>query len=150
MSRDGPKDASGSREPRRNVPLWRALFQRQDKRGLIQPGNILEAPREPTLAGVIPGSPHEIRTSMINPVDATERLEAPGAEDTAVPNAAPSSGGTSNKPKAPFWRKIFRRTNSAHPPAVSGGPEASVPPPKVTFWRKFSRCATCVSTTPFR
>jgi hypothetical protein len=146
MSRNSHKNASGSRKRRQSVPLWRALFQREDKQDLVRSRDVLEAPSGPTDPGVAAltlGSSREISTHVVNAVDATQRLQA---EDRLVPNIAPSNDQTTSKAKVSFWRRVLRRTNSSSPQDVSEGAEASddapvttAPPSKVPFWRKFTR-----------
>jgi hypothetical protein len=144
MSRCDPQNLSGRGKPRQNVPLWQALFQRQDKQDSVFSSYIQEVPSEPTNPGaavVPPSGSHEIWTNATNPVDVTKGLEA--SDNTAVPNALLSNGRTSNNSRAPFWRKVFRRAGNddlTTPPNASsklqasdGAPDIPSPSPNVTL-----------------
>ncbi|EKM82071.1 hypothetical protein AGABI1DRAFT_112213 [Agaricus bisporus var. burnettii JB137-S8] len=107
MSRDNPPDASERRKSPKKVPLWRTLFQRQDKRNLVRSPNALPAITGPEAAsGTSPNSSPELQTNVTNQVNGTEGLAASGI--TEDPDVTPSNDPV---PKIPFWRKIFRRTS---------------------------------------
>ncbi|XP_006462204.1 hypothetical protein AGABI2DRAFT_119064 [Agaricus bisporus var. bisporus H97] len=99
---DNPPDPSASerRKSRKNVPLWRILFQRQDKRDFTRSTNGLP------LAIIGPeaafGTSLELRTNVTNPVNPTEGLVASGS--TEDPDNIPTNGPS---PKISFRKRLF-------------------------------------------
>ncbi|XP_006462202.1 hypothetical protein AGABI2DRAFT_119062 [Agaricus bisporus var. bisporus H97] len=102
-----PPGASESPISRHEVPLWRALFQRQDKRDLLRSTDLLRPTTDPiTIVVTAPNGSLELQTKAINQVNFTAEKVTSGI--TASPDATPSNGSAS---KVPFWRRIFQRMN---------------------------------------
>ncbi|KAF7770708.1 hypothetical protein Agabi119p4_6682 [Agaricus bisporus var. burnettii] len=96
---DNPPNASERRKSRKNVSLWRILFQRQDKRDFIRSTNALPAIIGPEVAF---GTSPELQTNVTNPVNPTEGLVSSGTTEDHdnIPTKGPS-------PKIPFRKRLF-------------------------------------------
>ncbi|EKM82083.1 hypothetical protein AGABI1DRAFT_126432 [Agaricus bisporus var. burnettii JB137-S8] len=68
-SLDNHPEALKIHKPRKKVPLWRTLFQRQIKRDSVRSTNVLRAPNNPEAAFVTSPSngSHELQANMVTP-----------------------------------------------------------------------------------
>ncbi|XP_006462203.1 hypothetical protein AGABI2DRAFT_119063 [Agaricus bisporus var. bisporus H97] len=98
---DNPPDPSASerRKSPKKVPLWRNLFQRQDKRDLIRLPNTLPGIVGPEAAF---GTSPELQMNVANPVNPTGGLVASGIREDR--DDIPTNGHSS---KIPFRKRLF-------------------------------------------
>ncbi|KAF7771074.1 hypothetical protein Agabi119p4_7048 [Agaricus bisporus var. burnettii] len=104
-SLDNHPEASKIHKPRKKVPLWRTLFQRQIKRDSVRSTNVLRAPNDPEAAFVTSPSngSHELQANMVTP--ALNLAEGPmTSRITEFPHADPTNGPS---PKIPFRKRLF-------------------------------------------